>query len=253
MQTVKFWDYAALAYRFAAYAPATSDDVTSEVTGASVAERVLELRLKANADDVANTPYFSELWFSTGSTVDYPERLFGRPVQLRFVKPFSRVRFLFTFQEADAHFDRSDLSDPRFRPADGSTIARKGTFTVRYPLAGIATATEAQWAMTPVTGGEAVAPAVLDYLSEDWQTGGQETWYTVLPCQTQGDYELTVNVGTDNRTAYVPAGLMRWVAGYDYTYVFKITEAGGVQFDLMQLGLRNWNDTEDMSHEIYNW
>ena len=62
-----------------------------------------------------------------------------------------------------------------------------------------------------------------------------------------------MNVAGGERTAEVPATMTRWLPGYDYTYIFKITEAGGVVLSLLQMGMRDWTNGTTQNHEVYNW
>ncbi len=230
-QTVKYWDFNAVAYRFFGYAPADAA-VTTNTT-----DDALTLSLSADArttETIAAAPYISDLWFSTGYYGDYPDRQFGEPVKMTFAKPFARVHFLFTFANG-ATLDRSDLSSPLFHPINSSArICTAGTVTLTYPLTG--TATAYNWA-TSVSNS-------ISGLTDDSQ------WYTVLPAATQGAYEMTVTVGSENRSATVPAEMMQWLPGYDYTYIFKITEDQTVTFSSLQINL---SLAEDWQSGNYNY
>ena len=46
---------------------------------------------------IEDMPYFSQLWFSTGNPDVYPTQEFGKPVQLVFLKPYAKVRFMYTY------------------------------------------------------------------------------------------------------------------------------------------------------------
>lgn len=50
---------------------------------------------------------------------------------------------------------------------------------------------------------------------------------TTKPYQ-QGAYTITANIDGNITSATVPAEYMQWKAGYQYTYIFKITEAGTI-------------------------
>ena len=227
-QTVKYWDMNALAYRYFGYAP---DDASVQVTGT---ENAVTFALSVDAANAEDAPYISDLWFSTGSLIDYPDRQFGQPVSLTFAKPFARVHFLFVFANGAA-LDRSDLSSPSFHPINSSArICTAGTVTLTYPLTG--TATAYNWA-TSVSNS-------ISGLTDDSQ------WYTVLPAATQGAYEMTVTVGSENRSATVPAEMMQWLPGYDYTYIFKITEDQTVTFSSLQINL---SLAEDWQSGNYNY
>ena len=247
-QTIKYWDWAAKAYRFFGVTGYQSLDTQSDpkyykfefpVDGTS-------------ATAIADIPYFSALWFSTGNAGEYPTRLFGNPVQLMFLRPFARVRFMFTYT-----FPREGvlLINPKFGPTDGtSKIARKGTFTVSYPLTGTEIAETCQ--STPATGDNSGA---LSAFGEDYDGDGKEYtesiggWYTVLPNTSQGSYTLSVTVNGANKSCDVPAGYMQWQPGYSYTYVFKINEQGGVQIDLVESAYTPWTPVDSNPYNVHNW
>ena len=57
-------------------------------------------------------------------------------------------------------------------------------------------------------------------------------WYYVPPLSIipyeQGAYTMTAIIDGNNASATVPAEFMKWKPGFQYTYIFKITEAGTV-------------------------
>jgi hypothetical protein len=201
---------------------------------------------EAIAANIAATPYFSKLWFSTGNVSVYPDKQFGKPVQLEFIKPFARVRFLFTYSyEAEG----IKLKDPSFKPTNGSKIKLKGTFTVTYPLEG--TATSESYTLTPESS--PVTGETLEAFTEAYIPEGTEKWYTVLPNNTQGSYTLSVSVNGKIKPCVVPAQYMQWKPGFSYTYIFKITDNGGVEIDMVQAAFTPWVDTVSDEYEVYNW
>lgn len=232
-QTIKYWDFNALAYRFFGYAPATAAVGVAESADKIILTVPVDGR---SADAVAAAPYISEPWFSTGNPTDYPDRLFAQPVRMSFFKPFARVRFLFTFADG-LTIDRSDLSDVSFHPFNLSAqIGLAGNVSFAYPLKG--KDTTYSWTSTVTDG----IPAFTD----DYQ----EVWQTVLPAEEQGAYELTVTVGSEDRSATVPAVMMQWLPGYDYTYVFKITEDGAVTLSTLRINL---SIAQDWQKGNYNY
>lgn len=244
-QTIKYWDWAAKAYRFYAVTAGAGDP--NETTAGQ-----MSFTMTADAsstEDITATPYFSRLWFSTGSEALYPTRLFGKPVQLEFLKPFSRVRFLFTYSyEAEG----IKLKNPSFKPTDGTKIARKGTFKVTYPLTG--TATSESYTVTNIDHSAGLVKFDKEYIPE----GGveREVWYTVLPIDPstpQGSYTLTVDVNGSTKSCVVPAQYMQWKPGFSYTYIFKITDSGGVEIDLVQAAFTPWVEQSSDDYEVYNW
>ncbi len=244
-QTVKYWDYSARAYRYLAYAPADAAGASVTVSGTPATAR---MTVNVDANNADAVPYVSELWFSTGNAALYPDRQFGRTVQLRFVKPLARVRFMFTFAASVTYYGREALTGITFAPLDGSQIAFKGTVNMRYPING--TQTTADFSSS-VAGG-ATYPDVAPALTVDY-TDSTPQWYTVLPMAGQGVYRLTVSVLGEVRTADVPAAMMQWKPGYEYTYVFKVTENGGIILDLLQMAIHDWSEGTPRNLNFYNW
>ena len=243
-QTIKYWDWGASAYRFFAVTAGTPSETAGQVSFTMTAD-CSGATDEAIADNIAATPYFSKLWFSTGNVGDYPDKQFGKPVTLEFLKPYARVRFLFNYSYAA---EGVKVENPSFKPTDGSKIARKGTVTVTYPLTGAST--KESYTVTknasPAEGEE------LDAFTVEYIPEGTEKWYTVLPVLTQDSYTMTVTVNNTGKSAVVPAEYMSWLPGYSYTYIFKITEDGGVEVQLVQAAVTEWIELEN-DHTVYNW
>ena len=277
-QTIKYWDWSAKAYRFFGATgwggtPPTPPEVykANEAYGADgTPGATYEISMLANCCDddgdenleedevikanMAATPYFSRLWFSTGVLTDYPDKQFGKPVRLEFLKPYARVRFMFTYSYQS---EGIKLKKKEFKPTTvGDKIVRKGTFTVSYPLTG--TATRESYSMTPATG---EGSGALEAFTQEYIPDGgpeREKWYFVAPNNTQGSYTLSVWLNNDpldaaaTKTAVVPAEYMQWLPGYSYTYIFKILEEGGVKIELVQSAVTPWTDM-NTTHTVYNW
>ena len=265
-QTIKYWDWNATVYRFFAVtgwtdaaAPATvaEFDATKAygADGSYETYRAYKVSMLADASSTTvmdKTPFFSHLWFSTGDPVTYADKQFGKPVTLEFLKPFTRVRFIFKYV-----FPREgiELKDKSFKPTDGSSIVRKGIVTVSYPLEG--PKTEEWFEMTKDT--RPAAPHLTEF-TEDYDpeddtkvyTGTANGWYTVLPNLSQGSYTLTVTINGAEKTAVVPANYMQWLPGYSYTYVFKITDEGGVEIGWVESAVTPWTEME-ADRTVYNW
>ena len=284
-QTIKYWDFGADAYRFFGYALgiATADPATSPaavtVTGGSVADAPTATAVTFSATVDASTqagidaaPFFSRLWFSNGDASTYPDRQFGQPVVLQFLKPFARVRFLFTFVEG-LNIGREKLGHIAFGPsenldngeANDVIISTAGTVTVSYPLKG--TGTTETWTTTNTTGiklfdiDSYVAPNPAD-IPDGYPINSQPTswpntpdkWYTVLPNSTQGSFTAQVSVVSDEiKKVVIPAEYMQWKAGFEYTYKFKITESGGITIDIVQVAINDWSNRHYSDHTVYNW
>lgn len=258
-QSIKYWDFSSKAYRF--FAVTGTPSGAEETYGASD-YKAYRLTLSADAsdpDEIESTHYFSRLWFSTGNLEDYPDKQFGKPVTLEFVKPYTRVRFIFKYSEPREGISLSEVS---FKPSvdveaaeeDKVKIARKGTVTVHYPKEG----TEIkEWYTTSVDADKSTRLAHLteDYDPEDDGKTYTETdkgWYTLLPNNTQGSYTLSVNVNGQAKTAVVPEQYMQWLPGYSYTYIFKITDEGGVEIGWVEYAVTSWTEME-IDHTVYNW
>ena len=276
-QTIKYWDWGAAAYRYFAVTgwgetpptpPATYEadkaygtDKTNETNEYEIsmlvdASPVMddEGKYKKDATDakLALAPYFSRLWFSTGNQVTYPDKQFGKPVTLEFLKPYARVRFLFKYSTPRQGFK---LGVPSFKPTEGSKkIARKGTVTVHYPTDGPEIK---EWYSVVVDDNKSTR---LEAFTEDFDPDddtkvysvSDNGWYWVLPNNTQGSYTLTVKVNNNDRIVTVPAQYMQWLPGYSYTYIFKVTEEGGVEIGWVEYAMTPWTDME-VSKSVYNW
>lgn len=239
-QTIKYWDMGAAAYRFFGHI-----GVVTQKTGVSDLEpgeiilgdgadtkTVSFVADATTQDDIDAAPYISQLWYSDDQTS------FGQPVQLVFLKPFARVRFMFTQADSDAALL---LTDKSFAPNSGETIVTSCDITVAYPLKG--SEIQESYSKTNVSG--------IQNFTEDYSTTN-ERWYNVVAPQSLGAFTLTVKVNGTEKTAVVPAEYMNWLCGYQYTYVFKITEQGGVEIDLVQSGFTAWTGMES-DHTVFNW
>ena len=245
-QSIKYWDFSSKAYRFfGVTGEATGAYKTNDITGV---QEAYEITLSANATNPGSTPFFSRLWFSTGSEALYPTRLFGKPVQLEFLKPISRVRFMLTYSYQS---EGIKIRSTEFKPTDGSKIARKGTCKVSYPLTGTATK-ETYSLISKETGTDS---GELDAFTEEFIPEGTEIWYMVLPNESQGSYTMYVKMNNDTepKTAVVPAQYMTWLPGYSYTYIFKITAEGGVEIELVESAYTPWSDDMEIDHPVFNW
>ena len=246
-QSIKYWDYDVKAYRFFGYAGAIPDEIDLDPTSPASDTESVSLSFAVPPADtnpqsepvtLPASPYYSKLWFSTGNLANYPNKQFGQPVQLEFLKPYVKVRFLFRQSEsAETVFV---LTGQSFKPTDATkTIATAGTFSVTYHLTG--TATEESWSVTDN-----------ESLPSDEGFKVDDRWYVVLPAKEQGTYTLSVSVNNDPRTVVIPAQYMEWQPGYEYTYIFKITDAGGVELESVQAGFNPWT-VRTGEREIYNW
>ena len=249
-QSVKYWDFQASAYRFFGY---TGSGVLPSSASGNVS---FEITVDATASEDANTPLFSKMWYKTGSQIAANVQ----PVTLEFIRPIARVRFMFTFVDGIA-FTREQLSDIKFHRTDGNNSAKGGKVTITYPLAGTAETWSSEATVFyentdfDIDYYETPSPPVSPANSlPNTYPNSPEHWYYVLPIDGQGSYTLSVTVGGgEPRTIIVPAEYMTWNPGYDYTYIFKITEGGGVSLDNVQVAVNTWNVRASVEHPVYNW
>lgn len=258
-QTIKYWDWSAKAYRF--FAVTNVENVT---VNANAPDGPYQMTIAADArtdDAMDDTPFFTRMWFSTGDPVAYADKQFGRPVQLEFLKPYARVRFIFKYV-----YPREGivLDNIKFQPThdltaatdDSVKIALKGNVTINYPLQGMDTR-EYYTVAVDADKSKRLAAFTEDYDPENDSkpypiTG--DGWYEVLPNLSQGSYTLTVriNKGEDLKTAVVPAQFMQWLPGYSYTYIFKVLDEGGVEIGWVESAITPWTDM-NATHTVYNW
>lgn len=262
-QTIKYWDWGAKAYRFFAVTgwtketpPATVADYDATKTyKTDETENPYSVSMLANASnatEMAKSPYFSRLWYSTGNPTDYPDKQFGKPVTLEFVKPYARVRFIYNYVYPR---EGITLGIQEFKPTDGGKIARKGIVTVHYPTDNTK---DKEWYTVVAQTGE--GSGELNAFTEDFDpeddtktyTTCDKGWYPVLPNPTQGSYTLTVRINDVEKTAVVPAEYMKWLPGYSYTYIFKITDKGGIEIGGVEYAVTPWTVME-VNREVYNW
>ncbi len=285
-QTIKYWDMGAKAYRYFAVTgwsgvapptpPATYEaNKTYGANGtygaagtywANGAYKAYEFSMLAdasNAGAMEATPYFSKLWFSTGNLGAYPDKQFGKPVTLEFLKPFARVRFLYKYSTPREGFK---LKDQQFRPtsdvgaeeANKVKIARYGTVTVHYPTEG--PEIKEWYTVEPNSDSDPAVNKALEAFTEDFDPDNDAKvyntcdngWYWVLPIISQGDYTLTVKVNNSDRSVTVPAQYMQWLPGYSYTYIFKVTEEGGVEIGWVEYAMTPWTEMT-ATKTVYNW
>ena len=262
-QSIKYWDFTASDYRFFGY---TGSGVSASYSPSEAAPTSVSLTISgidataysAEATPSSTIPLYSKLWYKTGSAIAASIQ----PVTLEFIPPVARVRFMFNFVEG-LSFGREFLYNIKFHPtATDRNVAKKGSVTITYPLTG--SDIQESWTSSN-TDYYGNADLAIDYYEASEILASQrpeldtpQHWYYVLPqkgTDGQGSYTLSVSVGGsgDPKTCEVPAGYMTWAPGYDYTYIFKITEGGGVSLDNVQVGINSWNVKQAVEHPVYNW
>ena len=257
-QSIKYWDWNAVAYRFFGACMGENDSGIGhlDTSGGVTISRIVFSVTTMDDESLKKMGYFTPLWFSDGNPARYPDKQFGQPVKLEFMKPYSRVRFMFTYAYPREGIE-IDPGSITFKPSDGSMISRAGSVTVIYPLTG--TQTKESYSIT--LGQNDLDHGSLPAFTENYDPDNANKtyskdapggWYNVMPNNNQGSYKLRLTYGGEARTVTVPKSYMQWLPGYSYTYIFKVTEEGGVEIDLVQSAIREWIGI-DIYHDLYNW
>ena len=233
-QTIKFWDYSATSYRYFAFSPANekvtttllSEDgsVTTNLTTATQTSFSIPFEYKEDATS-STTPYVSDLWLSDNQNFG-EEKKYGACVKLTFAPIVAKVRIKFNYPKNI----KVAITGISFQTKAGE-VPTAGNILINYPIIGTGTAPTYSWETTQ-TG---IINLSIPY-EEDTDSNHQTTerkWYFVPPSGNttntgQGDYLITATIDGKKSTATIPAEYMQWKAGYQYTYIFKITEAGTV-------------------------
>lgn len=252
-QTIKYWDYSASTYRFYAYTPADAPHITpassadnssaSSGTPTSTLEDVFQILFTYSEDATAKSvPYISDLWFSDNTNAT---SLYGKCVTLRFSPLIAKVRFKFTYPANTKRITITNIlfGDSRFiKDPSSADTPLKGTITATYPLKGIEPPTSYTpsfaWKTSEETGAKGFLRLTIPYeeagdaihLLQD--KSQYNKWYYVPPFNIaqypQSAYTISAIIDGNKTLATVPAEYMQWKAGYQYTYIFKITETGSL-------------------------
>lgn len=251
-QTIKYWDYSATSYRFFSYsipttaagnstAPSFSGPLTTEGSTNLHASFSIPFNYDKDATNVS-TPYISDLWMSDNQ--NFGNRKYGACVKLTFAPIITKVRFKFNYQ-AESQVSITNIS---FRNVNDVPSPTSGNIIITYPITGMDTQASYIW---ETTGTETeTINFTIPYEEEgdlNHQTTTRKKWYFVPPLgdsktTQQSAYIITADINGKKATATVPAEFMQWKAGYQYTYIFKITEAGtNIAFTNMQV--EKWVET----------
>lgn len=243
-QTIKYWDYSATSYRFFAYTPDDAN-VTVSTSNAGTVNAATSFTIPfAYSENTTekNIPYTSELWYSTNDATATP---YGKCVTLAFAPIIAKVRFKFTYPDGTTAITIKNITfqDSRFidNPATADTPL-SGDITVSYPHGGSISSKTPNFAWThadPTTeNSKGSLVFTIPYEEKDDaihildDPALYQKWYYVPPIgnssYAQGPYTVNAFIDGKNSSATVPAAYMQWKAGYQYTYIFKITEAGTV-------------------------
>lgn len=249
-QTIKFWDYSSTSYRYFAFSPANakvtttflSEDGNTTTDAAAATQTSFSIPFEYKEDATAvTTPYISDLWLSDNQ--NFGNRKYGACVKLTFAPIITKVRFKFNYLKDT----KISITDIVFKNINDKPSPTKGNIIVSYPITGTGTKASYKW-VTTETGTEPIK-FTIPY-EEDADLNHQATerkkWYYVPPLgdsnTPQGAYIISATIDGKKSTATIPAEYMQWKAGYQYTYIFKITVAGpNIAFTNMQV--EKWVET----------
>lgn len=259
-QTVKYWDYSASDYRFCAYTPANAD-ITAANNDTEPQSISFTIPYNYSAAATAkSTPYVSDLWHATPSS-------YGNCVTMTFAPIIAKVRFRFSYPDGTESIDISDIQfrDSRFidDPASADTPL-KGSIIATYPIAETPLSTTPQFTWINDTGPDDTVPdgtgalaLTIPYEEENAtthispQVEEYGKWYFVPPYgdigYQQGAYTITANIEGKTTSATVPAAYMQWRAGYQYTYIFKITATGSM-ISFSDIQVEEWIPGSDIDN-----
>lgn len=258
-QTVKYWDYSATCYRYFAFSPeganvtttllqeggsSTNQAGTTSAEGSSnqtdKASKVsfqIPFEYKEDAKS-SSTPYISDLWLSDNQNFG-DNKKYGACVKLTFAPIVTKVRIIFKYPENITNISIKDIS---FQKTDGD-VPTAGNIRITYPITGTGTQPVYSW-VTTQTGRINLSVPYEEEEEADkiHQTNERGKWYFVPPIGEQGTYTMTATINGKTSTAIIPAEYMQWKAGYQYTYIFKITEAGTV-ISFTNLLVEKWTES----------
>ena len=251
-QTIKYWDYSATSYRFFAYsiptaagnssAPSFQEPTSIEGSTAKYASFSIPFTYDKDATAVT-TPYISDLWLSDNQ--NFENKKYGACVKLTFAPIITKVRFRFNYLKDT----KISITDIVFKNINDEPSPTKGNIIVSYPITGTGTKASYKWVTPETETGTEPIKFTIPY-EEDADLNHQATerkkWYYVPPLgdsnKPQGAYFISATIDGKKSTATIPAEYMQWKAGYQYTYIFKITVAGpNIAFTNMQV--EKWVET----------
>ena len=249
-QTIKYWDYSALQYHFWAYAPADAPGVTaSENTNANSHSITIPYEFNSNAT-LTSTPYISNLCTPK----------IGDQVKLTFVPLIAKVRFKFKYNDKQiASITDISFRDERWKPTGKGTFLWSGTseeknpvagkIIATYPLSGTSTDISKTWKTTK----QGIIELTIPYEEENdenHQTEFRRKWYFMPPMDIaykQGNYILSANIEGNQVTATVGSEYMQWKAGFQYTYIFKVSETTS-SITFAEVEVEQWNKNSNFDN-----
>lgn len=255
-QTVKYWDYSATCYRYFAFSPeganvtttllqeggsstnqagtTSAEGSTNQTDKASKVSFQIPFEYNENATS-STTPYISDLWLSDNKNFG-DDKKYGACVKLTFAPIVTKVRIKFNYQE-NTNVTITGIS---FKHTAGE-VPTAGNICINYPITGTGTQPVYSW-VTTQSGSINLSVPYEEEADKIHQTTERGKWYFVPPIGEQGTYTMTATIDGKTSTAIIPAEYMQWKAGYQYTYIFKITEAGTV-ISFTNLQVEKWTES----------
>lgn len=244
-QTVKYWDYSATCYRYFAFSPEGANvtttllqeggNSTNQTDKASKVSFQIPFQYNEN-DKNSTTPYISDLWLSDNQNFG-DDKKYGACVKLTFAPIVTKVRIKFKYPENITNISIKNIS---FKQTTGN-VPIAGNIGITYPITRTGTQPVYSWEPTQ-TGSINLSVPYEEEKDKIHQTEERGKWYFVPPIGEQGTYTMTATIDGKTSTATVPAEFMQWKAGYQYTYIFKITEAGTV-ISFTNLQVEKWTES----------
>lgn len=240
-QQMKIWDFGAKSYRFFALAPYNHGATVTEEQSQSNDESYLTFTTKydyANQEKAKNVPYCSELWYSLNETTDENNTVpkIGEQVKLVFLPLIAKVRFRITFAPGvNARVTEPTFQDERWTSTNTPNTPNtpmQWDFIVKYPTIKDKDATPSSSPTVSSSFSPTSGHTTGKFFFDTPFTDDNQKWYYVPPMadapeeHKNNPFVLTAKIDGHEDTAIVPADYMQWKAGNQYTYVFKVLEAG---------------------------
>lgn len=249
-QTIKFWDYSSTSYRYFAFSPANakvtttllSEDGSTANNLNTATQTSFSIPFEYKEDATSSpAPYVTDLWLSDNQNFG-EEKKYGACVKLTFAPIVAKVRIKFNYPENITNISIKNIS---FKKTDGE-VSTAGNICITYPITGTGTQPVYSWEPTQ-TGIINLSVPYEEEADKIHQTTERGKWYFVPPIGEQGTYTMNATIDGKKSTATIPAEYMQWKAGYQYTYIFKITEAGTV-ISFSNLQVEKWTESKPIQN-----
>lgn len=249
-QTIKFWDYSSTSYRYFAFSPANakvtttllSEDGSTANNLNTATQTSFSIPFEYKEDATSSpAPYVTDLWLSDNQNFG-EEKKYGACVKLTFAPIVAKVRIKFNYPENITNISIKKIS---FKKTDGE-VSTAGNICITYPITGTGTQPVYSWEPTQ-TGIINLSVPYEEEADKIHQTTERGKWYFVPPIGEQGTYTMNATIDGKKSTATIPAEYMQWKAGYQYTYIFKITEAGTV-ISFTNLQVEKWTESDPIQN-----